>query len=59
MGSRETKMSYIITYIDHRGIEQKVQCSAFEDAEKIAKFLSEFCKSVSLTDGHFTWAYIK
>lgn len=44
---------YIIRYQNNR----VVQCNWFEDAELIAKHLSELYHYALLTDGIYTWAY--
>jgi hypothetical protein len=50
-------LDYRITYTDHRRDEQEVRCSAFEDAEKIAKFLADLYGHVCLVDGELLWVY--
>jgi hypothetical protein len=50
-------LDYRITYTDHRRDEQEVRCSAFEDAEKIAKFLADLYGYASLSDGEICWVY--
>lgn len=48
---------YIIQYVDHRRDPQRVNCSAFEDAEAIAQFIANRYGKCTLFDGTYSREY--